>query len=144
MATFIIFALFALAHVGSAQKPPNILLLMPDQWRWDWDGLSHPHVGEAPPIHLPHIERLRSLGTTFPRGGVVPSPVCAPSRASMASLREYDFAGVATNKANDYRATENPTYFTALQRADPGPPPATFGAYQNKGPRIDSNQTDIF
>ena len=35
----------------------------------------------------------------------------------MASLREYDFAGVATNKANDYRAKENPTYFTALQRA---------------------------
>eukprot|EP00944_MAST-04C_sp_MAST-4C-sp1_P001956 g1956.t1 len=90
---------------------------MPDQWRWDWDGLSHPHVGEAPPIHLPHIERLRSLGTAFPRGGVVPSPVCAPSRAAMASLREYDFAGVATNKANDYRAKENPTYFTALQRA---------------------------
>ena len=115
--TLVLFASCALARFASAQKPPNILLLMPDQWRWDWDGLEHPHVGKAPPIYLPHIERLRSLGTAFPRGGVVPSPVCAPSRASMASLREYDFAGVATNKANDYRAKENPTYFTALQRA---------------------------
>ena len=83
----------------------------------DWDGLSHPNVGSAPPIDLPNIERLRQLGTTFPRGGVVPSPVCAPSRAAMASLREYDHAGVATNKANDYKAKEIPTYFSALQRA---------------------------
>ena len=50
---------------------PNILLLMPDQWRWDWDGLSHTNAGKAPPIHLPNIERLRRLGVTFPRGGVV-------------------------------------------------------------------------
>ena len=35
----------------------------------------------------------------------------------MASLREYDHAGVATNKANDYKAKEIPTYFSALQRA---------------------------
>ena len=35
----------------------------------------------------------------------------------MASLREYDEAGVATNKANDYRASEMPTYFSALRRA---------------------------
>jgi arylsulfatase len=94
---------------------PNILLLMPDQWRWDWDGLDHGY--EAPPLNLPNIERLRELGTTFPRGGVVPAPVCAPSRACMASLREYDYAGVATNKANDYKAKEIPTYFSALQRA---------------------------
>merc|ERR1711871_140819 len=63
---------------------PNILLLMPDQWRWDWDGLTHPNAGDAPPVHLPHIDRLRQLGTTFPRGAVVPSPLCAPSRAAMA------------------------------------------------------------
>ena len=96
---------------------PNILLLMPDQWRWDWDGLSHQNAGKAPPIHLPNIERLRRLGVTFPRGGVVPAPVCAPSRAAMASLREYDEAGLANNKYNDYRAKEIPTYFSALQSA---------------------------
>ena len=90
---------------------------MPDQWRWDWDGLTHPNAGEAPPVHLPHIDRLRRLGTSFPRGAVVPSPLCAPSRAAMAALREYDMAGVANNAYNDYKAKEIPTYFSVLQRA---------------------------
>ena len=90
-------AFTALPEIFAAR--PNILLLMPDQWRWDWDGLSHPNAGQAPPIKVPHMNRLRSLGTTFPRGGVVPSPLCAPSRAAMSSLREYDHAGVATNDA---------------------------------------------
>ena len=98
--------LLALFSSSAAAAPrPNVLLLMPDQWRWDWDGLSHgPEVGRAPPLHVPHMDGLRSLGTTFPRGAVVPAPVCAPSRACMASLREYDYAGVATNSANDYKA----------------------------------------
>lgn len=108
-------AFTALPEIFAAR--PNILLLMPDQWRWDWDGLSHPNAGQAPPIKVPHMNRLRSLGTTFPRGGVVPSPLCAPSRAAMSSLREYDHAGVATNDANDYKAKEIPTYFSVLQRA---------------------------
>merc|ERR1711871_1079064 len=102
---------------GGAPRQPNILLLMPDQWRWDWDGLEHAHAGAPPPLHLPHIEHLRRLGTTFPRGAVVPAPVCAPSRACMASLREYDHAGLSTNKANDYKAKQIPTYFSALQRS---------------------------
>ena len=96
---------------------PNVLLLMPDQWRWDWDGTPHEHAGAPPPLRLPHIQQLRDSGTTFPRGAVVPAPVCAPSRSCMASLREYDQAGTATNFANDFRAGEIPTYFSALEAA---------------------------
>merc|ERR1711871_371763 len=66
---------------------------------------------------VPHIEHLRAVGTTFPRGGVVPAPVCAPSRACMASLREYDHAGLASNKYNDFNVEDIPTYFSALQRS---------------------------
>lgn len=111
-------ALLLLQVVAAANASrPNILLLMPDQWRWDWDGLTHPNVGMAPPMHLPNINWLRERGTTFPRGAVVPSPLCAPSRACMASLREYDHAGVASNKANDFPASRIPTYFTALRNA---------------------------
>ena len=62
-------------------------------------------------LQLPNINWLRSIGTTFPHGAVVPSPVCAPSRACMTSLREYDKAGVASNSYNDYKADEIPTYF---------------------------------
>ena len=84
---------------------------MPDQWRWDWDG-AH----EAA-LHMPHLAALRASGTSFPHGATVPSPLCAPSRASMASLREYDEAGVPDNHLNDYPADEIPTYFSLLKAA---------------------------
>lgn len=108
-------ALLALPMTSIVATQPNILLLMPDQWRWDWDGVAHADAGRAPPLHLPNIESLREKGTSFPRGAVVPAPVCAPSRSCMASLREYDHAGTATNFANDYQAGKIPTYFSALQ-----------------------------
>ena len=109
--------MLALPTTSIAATQPNILLLMPDQWRWDWDGAAHADAGKAPPLHLPNIESLREKGTSFPRGAVVPAPVCAPSRSCMASLREYDHAGTATNFANDYQADKIPTYFSALQDA---------------------------
>ena len=99
---------------GDAAKhgsQPNILLLMPDQWRWDWDG-AH----EAK-LRVPHLASLQRLGTSFPQGATVPSPVCAPSRACFASLREYDDAGVANNLESDYPVDKQPTYFSALQDA---------------------------
>lgn len=102
----------ALSIAGSSgPSRPNFLLLMPDQWRWDWDGA---HEAE---LRTPNLEGLRTNGTGFPFGATVPSPLCAPSRACMASLREYDDAGVADNYANDYRVSEMPTYYSALQAA---------------------------
>ena len=100
----------ALSHAAGSARP-NVLLLMPDQWRWDWDG-AH----EAA-LHMPHLAALRASGTSFPHGATVPSPLCAPSRASMASLREYDEAGVPDNHLNDYPAGEVPTYFSLLKAA---------------------------
>ena len=100
----------ALSHAAGSARP-NVLLLMPDQGRWDWDG-AH----EAA-LHMPHLAALRASGTSFPHGATVPSPLCAPSRASMASLREYDEAGVPDNHLNDYPADEVPTYFSLLKAA---------------------------
>ena len=100
----------ALSHAAGSARP-NVLLLMPDQWRWDWDG-AH----EAA-LHMPHLAALRASGTSFPHGATVPSPLCAPSRASMASLREYDEAGVPDNHLNDYPADEILTYFSLLKAA---------------------------
>jgi len=106
-------ATFVLAAAASAAQP-NILLLMPDQWRYDWDGL-HDDNGQEIPMVLPNLRALQEGGTRFTQA-YVPAVVCAPSRSCMASLREYDKAGTATNGANDFNV-EIPTYFSALQRA---------------------------
>eukprot|EP00971_Amphidinium_carterae_P261073 5178917-Amphidinium_carterae.1 len=75
---------------------PNLLLLFPDQWRSDWDGLTNGSNGQENPLRMPTVRRLASLGTRFTRA-IVPSPVCAPSRSCMASGREYDRTAVPDN-----------------------------------------------
>ena len=81
-------------------RRPNFLLLMPDQWRHDWDGARGGNGTEIP-LDLPNLRALQAGGVRFTQA-YVPSPVCAPSRSCMASLREYDAAGTATCSANDY------------------------------------------
>ena len=92
-------------------RPRLALTQTPRPRHRDWDG-AH----EAK-LHVPHLESLRAAGTSFPQGATVPAPVCAPSRACFASLREYDYAGVANNLDSDYPAGTLPTYFSALQDA---------------------------
>jgi arylsulfatase A-like enzyme len=73
------------------QRRPNILFLFPDQHRPDW-------VQGSPgiPVPTPNLSRLAALGTRFDRT-LAASPVCAPSRACLASGREYDRCGVVGN-----------------------------------------------
>ena len=97
-----------------AAKKPNFVLLMPDQWRYDWDS-KHMDGEKEIPLRLPVLNSLQERGTRFTQA-YVPAVVCAPSRSCMASLREYDKAGTATNNANDYDVSI-PTYFSALQKA---------------------------
>jgi hypothetical protein len=63
---------------GAAGRPPNILLLFPDQWRFDWMS-GNPHL----PIRTPNLDRLQKSGVQFHRV-VVASPACALSRACLA------------------------------------------------------------
>ena len=110
------FFLALIVAVGAHKHPskqPNFLLLMPDQWRYDWDG-KHTDGNASIPLKLPVLNSLHERGTRFTQA-YVPAVVCAPSRSCMASLREYDKAGTATNSANDYQISI-PTYFSALQK----------------------------
>lgn len=70
---------------------PNILLLFPDQWRFDWTSAN-----SDLPIRTPNLDRLASLGTRF-ANAMVATPLCAPSRACLASGREYGRCGVPSN-----------------------------------------------
>lgn len=70
---------------------PNILFFFPDQWRHDWmDWKSDLD------IRTPNLERLSARGTTFV-DTFCPSPLCAPSRASLALGVEYDRCPVKGN-----------------------------------------------
>lgn len=87
---------------------PNILLLFPDQWRFDWTS-ANPHL----PIRTPNLDRLVKLGTCF-TNTIVATPLCAPSRACLASGMEYGKAGVASN-AQDYPVGRIKTFYSMLR-----------------------------
>ena len=98
----------------AAARPPNILLLFPDQWRYDWDGfprVNQPNI-PGPMLHVPHTRALAARGVRFTTA-YVPAPVCAPSRACLAAGREYDAARVPSNQ-HDYPVDQR-TFYGALR-----------------------------
>lgn len=86
---------------------PNILFFFPDQWRPDWTSFT-----AGLDLRTPHLEALAARGVRFTHA-VVPSPLCAPSRACLASGREYENCRVPSNQA-DYPAGA-PTVYGRLR-----------------------------
>jgi len=89
--------------------PPNILFVLPDQHRPDFLGTN-----AALPVRTPTLDALAERGVRF-TNAVCPSPLCAPSRAALASGRSYDRCGVP-NHDHDY-PPEQPTYYRQLRNA---------------------------
>ncbi|EBW2353248.1 choline-sulfatase, partial [Salmonella enterica subsp. enterica serovar Enteritidis] len=75
----------------STPRRPNILIFLPDQLRPDWVGPGN-HGG----ARTPNIDALAKRGVTF-RSAICPSPICGPSRASLATGLDYDRCGVPDN-----------------------------------------------
>ena len=88
---------------------PNILCFFPDQHRGDWLS-DNPDL----PLRTPNLDVLTQRGTRFTRAYCT-SPLCAPSRASVASGKSYERCGVVDN-AQDYPLSQ-PTYYLALREA---------------------------
>jgi arylsulfatase A-like enzyme len=65
--------------LASAEKPPNILVLIADDWSW-------PHAGALgdPVVKTPTFDRLMKEGVHF-KHAFVSSPSCSPSRFAIAS-----------------------------------------------------------
>lgn len=83
---------------------PNILLFFPDQFRYDWVSGNSNHI----PVNTPNLQKLAAEGVWF-RRTLVPSPLCAPSRACLASGKEYERCGVPSNRVN-YPLAETTVY----------------------------------
>lgn len=94
---------------GASDARPNLLLFFPDQWRPDWTNFT-----KGLDVRTPHLESLAGRGVRFTHA-VVPSPLCAPSRACLASGREYENCRVPSNQT-DYPAGA-PTLYGRLRDA---------------------------
>ena len=89
---------------------PNILLLFPDEWRFDWaDNFYLKDLN----INTPTFQMVVANGTRF-INTLVGSPVCAPSRGCLATGKEYDYSGMEQNMQD---LPENQTtFYTLLQQ----------------------------
>ena len=109
--------LFMLSQAISSvmPSPPNIVLFFPDELRYDWGGIrNNPYYSaEDLPLITPNIDAVATNGTRFTRA-FVGAPVCAPSRACLASGRQYDDAGVPMNFHNDFNLSV-PTFYRVLR-----------------------------
>jgi arylsulfatase len=93
------------AEKGPSPAPrPNILLFFPDQFRFDWVTGNLNNI----PVYTPNLRRLTEAGVSF-RRAIVPSPLCAPSRACLASGKAYERCGVPSNGV-DYPLAERTVY----------------------------------
>ena len=105
------------AHAPPPPGPPtrpNILFLILDQCRPDWDG-HHFHTRTGPlPLNMPFLTELGRHGTRFTQA-YVPSPFCGPSRACLAFGMEYDYAGVMGNQRWSTDHTQWTTVYKLLR-----------------------------
>ena len=79
------------APAGSSNRPPNILIIMTDQHRWDYMTA----LGNSP-VPTPNIDRIISRGVRFPNA-ICPYPVCAASRMALLSGCYAHTTGVINN-----------------------------------------------
>ena len=88
-----LFALLVLPLVTGSSPQRNMLLLFPDQWRWEWTSATNPSLQ----LSTPAFDAVAGNGTRFGRAYVA-SPLCAPSRSCLALGREYDHNKVPSNE----------------------------------------------
>lgn len=105
--TIVVF--LAMVSTARGERPPNILMLMPDQERWDWGGFD----GDW--LKRPNLAALAAKGTRFLRA-YTPSPLCESARGSIASGMEYD-ANPQKNRLHNYPCPDSDftTFYKLLQ-----------------------------
>lgn len=90
------------------QKQPNILFIMADQFR------TATMTGLGDGIETPNIDRIRRMSVFFPMAACN-SPLCTPSRASLATGKLPHHCGVIAHDAN--LPLDQKTYYQALRKA---------------------------
>jgi arylsulfatase A-like enzyme len=113
-AALIVIAAVAIAGCSGhapppAARPPNVLVVLLDDMRWDSTGYAgHPNV------KTPHIDRIAHEGVNF-KNAFSTTSLCSPSRASLLSGLYAHKHGV-TNNFTEFPSSLD-SYPKALQRA---------------------------
>jgi arylsulfatase A-like enzyme len=100
----------SIARAMAAKKGrPNILFFFPDQHRFDWVSMNP----DLPDIS-PNLKKIADAGVNFTKA-LCPAPVCAPSRACLASGKEYENCRVSSNRVA--YPEDQVTFYKLLRRA---------------------------
>ena len=93
---------------GSA---PNLLLLLLDSWRADFDGINR--AADPLPV-LPELTSIAANGTRF-LAAFTAAPLCMPSRIALLTGRDFDGSGAPKQTAAT-AFPPLPTLYSALSR----------------------------
>lgn len=79
------------APAPSAGAPPQVIVILTDQQRWDTAGVHGNRAGVTP-----EFDRIAREGTLFEQA-ITPNPVCAPARSALQTGRYPTASGVFRN-----------------------------------------------
>jgi N-acetylglucosamine-6-sulfatase len=94
-----------------ATRPPNVVVILVDDLRWDDIGIAgHPFA------ETPAIDQLAREGTRF-RNAFATTPLCSPSRAAILTGQYAHTNGIIDNTARDSATHRLPTLAIPLAEA---------------------------
>jgi arylsulfatase A-like enzyme len=111
MRAALLFLAALLGVTGVAAAPPNLLVVLVDDMRWDDLGCAgHPFV------KTPHMDRVAREGARFLNAFAV-TPLCSPSRASLLTGLYPHAHGINDNTERSAQSHKLITFPQSLQRA---------------------------
>ncbi len=107
----VLLAVSACSKHESPDRPPNIVVVLVDDLRWDDIAIAgHPFV------ETPHIDRLANEGARF-LNAFAATPLCSPSRATILTGQYAHTHGITDNTARDAASHALPTFAVPLAAA---------------------------
>ena len=100
-----------LSHAQAAGRPPNFVIVVVDDLRWDDLAIAgHPFV------ETPTIDRMAREGARF-LNAFATTPLCSPSRASLLTGQYAHAHGIVDNTARDAASHRLPSFAIPLEQA---------------------------
>jgi len=107
----LLLAIPASSAVESPARPPNIVVVLVDDLRWDDIAIAgHPFV------QTPNIDRLANEGARF-LNAFAATPLCSPSRATILTGQYAHTHGITDNTARDAASHRLPSFAVPLAEA---------------------------